>query len=160
MATNVRFNNYLEGLTKKQRLMACEAIEQYLVGETENVEQILRGIDVYKANRDLCNKDEEYFILMCLDVKHKLLKKVEISHGLLTACFVDVRVLMREALLSNAVNIVVVHNHPSGIVTPSIDDSQLTRKIQDACNIMDIHLIDHVIVGGNDYFSFREDGRL
>ena len=108
----------------------------------------------------------EEFWAMYMDSSRKLLGKTRISAGGISFTAVDVRTLYKTALEYNAVAIAVAHNHPSGNLTPSKEDRELTRKIQAAGNILNIKLIDHLIVGiGNkinkaDYYSFYDDGQL
>ena len=85
---------------------------------------------------------------------------MRLSHGGITETAVDVRLIMKEALLNNATVIAVAHNHPSGNVRPSRDDDMLTRKIREACQTMRIHFLDHVIITDGNYYSYREQGKL
>lgn len=108
----------------------------------------------------------EEFWVMYLSNSHKLLDRKRISIGGLTATTVDVRVILKSALEKNCTYIALAHNHPSGSVKPSKEDIALTKKIQEACQIMDIKLLDHVIVGEHfssgdcNYYSFFDNGRL
>ncbi|MCM1312720.1 MAG: DNA repair protein RadC [Bacteroides sp.] len=107
--------------------------------------------------RDL--NHEECWALM-LNNNARLMKRVRISMGGMTETSVDVRVLMKEALLSDATCVVLVHNHPSGACRPSSDDIRLTEKVSEAGKIMSIRLIDHLIVTDGKYYSFADEGRL
>jgi DNA repair protein RadC len=73
---------------------------------------------------------------------------------------VDIRILIREAVLCNATIMAVCHNHPSGSLKPSQADNDLTRSILQACNVMRIKFMDHVIVTDGQYFSYHENGNL
>ena len=88
------------------------------------------------------------------------IKCVQLSRGGLTETAVDVRQLMKHALLASATCFVLVHNHPSGNVTPSTADCDLTTRVQRAAQTMNIRMIDHLIVTDGDYYSFAEAGRL
>lgn len=83
-----------------------------------------------------------------------------ISRGGITGTAVDVRLILREALFVNATHIVLCHNHPSGSLRPSRDDDNLTHKVDNAAQTMDIHLIDHIIFTNDGYYSYQEQGRL
>ncbi len=85
---------------------------------------------------------------------------MRISHGGITEVSVDVRIIMREAVLSNATILAVCHNHPSGSLSPSKMDDELTANLNKACQVMRIKLLDHVIVTDGKYFSYYESGRL
>jgi DNA repair protein RadC len=90
----------------------------------------------------------------------RLIKQVKISHGGITETAVDIRVIMREAVLVNATIMAVCHNHPSGSLRPSQADNDLTRSIKQACDVMRIKFLDHVIVTDGNYFSYHESGRI
>ncbi len=98
--------------------------------------------------------------LLLMNNSLKLIKRVCISRGGLTETAIDVRVILREALLANASAIALCHNHPSGNARPSADDDRLTKLLQDACRTMRITFIDHVIITDGRYYSYNEEGRL
>ena len=103
--------------------------------------------------------DVEEFWALLLNQHYRLIKKVRISHGGITETSVDIRVIMREAVLANCTILAVCHNHPSGNLTPSKSDEALTRSISRACEVMNIHFLDHVIVTDGQYYSFHEQGK-
>lgn len=72
----------------------------------------------------------------------------------------DTRIVMQQAVLNKATQIILCHNHPSGSVTPSHADIQLTKRLQKATELMDILLVDHIIIHKEEYYSFVEEGRL
>ncbi len=72
----------------------------------------------------------------------------------------DIRIVLREAIAAQATSMILVHNHPTGNVSPSRADDLLTKRLADAGKIMNITLQDHVIVGGNDFYSYRDNGKL
>jgi len=102
---------------------------------------------------------EEAWILL-MNQNYKLLKAERLSHGGITETAVDVRIIMKEALLHNATIIALCHNHPSNNISPSRDDDLLTKRIKGACDIMRIYFLDHIIVCDGHYFSYKENGRL
>lgn len=104
---------------------------------------------------------KESFKVLLLNNSLKVIGFATVSEGGLTATIVDVRVVMQVALVCNATAIVLTHNHPSGITCPSVQDDNITRQIKEACKIMNISLIDHVIVTPFDgYYSYSDQGRL
>ncbi len=107
--------------------------------------------------RDL-DVEEAYVVLMNQSFKH--IRTVRMSHGGLTETAVDVRLIIKEALQANATVIALAHNHPSGNVRPSREDDAVTKKVADACGLMRIHFLDHLILTDGDYFSYREEGRI
>ena len=104
--------------------------------------------------------DVEEFWLLLMNQNYRLIKKRLIAHGGISEVSVDIRVLMREAVLSNATILAVCHNHPSGSLTPSKADDQLTQAIKRACEVMRLHFLDHVIVTDGHYYSYHELGKL
>ena len=102
---------------------------------------------------------EEFYILL-MNQNYKLLKAECISHGGLTEVSVDVRVIMREAVLNNATILALCHNHPSNNLRPSAEDDRLTQRVKQACTLMRIHFLDHVIITDGAYYSYHEQGRL
>lgn len=108
----------------------------------------------------LRDKDTEEFWMLMLNQSYKLIGRLCISRGGLSETAVDVRVIVREACLAGATVIAVAHNHPSGSINPSNQDNQLTQRIKQVCDIVRLHLLDHVIIGDQAYYSYREQGRL
>jgi DNA repair protein RadC len=102
---------------------------------------------------------EEFWVLF-LNNSNKVLAKTQISKGGLTATIVDVRLLFKKALELTSVGLIVCHNHPSGKLIPSNADKQITQKIKEAGETLDIKLLDHLIVTEKDYFSFADQGIL
>lgn len=103
--------------------------------------------------------DREHLGILYLDSGLRVLGfKVE-SIGATSKSIVDVRLLLKGALLANASSIALVHNHPSGQLSPSLEDRQLTRQIQHGCEIVGIRVIDHLIVA-DGFFSFSDEGLM
>ena len=105
---------------------------------------------------------KEFFCIILLDVKNKPVHNVEISKGSINASIVDPKEIIKEATSKSASSIILVHNHPSGDGTPSNEDIELTKRIVDACKIVGIKVLDHIIVGKNreDYYSFTKWGLI
>ena len=91
--------------------------------------------------------------MVFLDARHHVLTVEEMFQGTLNSATVFPREIVRRALQLNAAAIVAAHNHPSGNPSPSADDRQVTRELQRACGLMDISLLDHIVIGGNDCSS-------
>ena len=98
--------------------------------------------------------------VMLLTQNFKLIKEMRVSQGGLTEVGVDVRMIIKEAVLNNATELAFVHNHPSGNIHPSKFDDTLTQTLKKACDLMRIHFLDHVIVCDGDYYSYHDRGRL
>ena len=104
--------------------------------------------------------DVEEFWILLMNQNFKLIKKLRISHGGITEVAVDIRIIMREAVLANATVLAVCHNHPSGSLHPSKQDDNLTMNIKRACETMRLHFLDHIIITDGAYYSYQEEGRL
>lgn len=113
-------------------------------------------VDYYME--DMRHMEQEQIRLMLLNTKGVLLKEAMISQGTVNTSVVSPREIFIEALKYHAVNVVVVHNHPSGDPSPSKEDVRLTRRIKEAGELIGIRLLDHVIIGDNTYTSFKERG--
>ncbi len=103
---------------------------------------------------------KEYFILLCMDTKNKVVNKQIISIGSLNANIVHPREVFKAALLNSAAHIIVLHNHPSGDPVPSREDIEITKKLHEAGKILGIDLLDHVIIGAGKNFSMKEAGHI
>lgn len=104
----------------------------------------------------LRHRDTECVVLVCLDSKGQLLREKKLSDGSVKMSLISPREIFLEALQSKAVNIILVHNHPSGDPTPSRSDIELTDCVRELGEKMDIPLLDHIIIGDNRYTSFKE----
>ena len=108
----------------------------------------------------LQDQDMEEAWALLMNHNFKLIEAKRISQGGLTETAIDVRVVMKEAILKNATVIAICHNHPSNNPTPSPADDIITRNIKQACDFMRLHFLDHVIITDGNYYSYREEGRL
>lgn len=102
---------------------------------------------------------EEAWILL-MNQNYKLIQARRISHGGISETAVDVRIILKEALLSGATVLALCHNHPSNNPLSSAEDDRLTQRVKQACDIMRIHFLDHLIITDGQYYSYRERGRL
>jgi DNA repair protein RadC len=102
---------------------------------------------------------EEAWILL-MNQNYRLIKTVRISRGGISETAVDIRIILKEALLCNATVVALCHNHPSNNPSPSRDDDRLTERVKKACDIMRIYLLDHLVVTDGAYYSYHEQGRL
>ena len=105
---------------------------------------------------DLRHEKQEHMKLLLLNTKTKLIGETIISKGTVNAAIISPRELFIEALQKGAVSIILLHNHPSGDPTPSKEDIIITKQIQEAGELLGVHLLDHIIIGNNCYVSMRE----
>ena len=101
---------------------------------------------------------EEYLYMICMNGKLELTSVFEISHGNVNSSVVGCREVFQKALLANAVNIILIHNHPSGDPSPSKEDIQVTRRLVDSGNLLGVQVLDHIIIGRPGYCSLKEKG--
>lgn len=109
---------------------------------------------------ELRHEDKEKLMVCMFDSKCVLLGDKLLSVGTVNASLISPREVFKQALLSQAVYIILLHNHPSGNPLPSTQDKMVTRKIQECGEMLGIHLSDHIIIGDNQYFSFKEKNLL
>jgi DNA repair protein RadC len=108
----------------------------------------------------LAARDHEVFVVLFLDAQHRVLRSAELFRGTLTQTSVYPREVVRAALSANAAAVIFAHNHPSGIAQPSQADELLTRQLREALALVEIRVLDHFIVAGNQTLSFAEQGLL
>lgn len=142
-------------------LAACELGKRRQLEKAEERPQINSAEAIYSVmHPKMQDLDVEEAWILLLNQNFKLIHKERISHGGITGVSVDVRIIIREALLHNATVVAFCHNHPSGSLHPSREDDALTQNIRKACEVMRLHLLDHVIITDGAYYSYHEQGRL
>lgn len=104
----------------------------------------------------LRHRRTECVILICLDAKGQMISEKRLSEGSVRMSLIPPREIFLQALREEAVNILLIHNHPSGDPTPSTEDMRLTANVRELGEKLDIPLLDHVVIGDNQYVSFRE----
>lgn len=109
---------------------------------------------------ELRHEEQEQLVVLFLDTKNRLLREKMMFKGTVNASLASPREIFLEALKVHAVNLVLVHNHPSGDPTPSREDLRITERVRRAGELLEIHLLDHIIIGDNRYSSLREKGIL
>lgn len=104
--------------------------------------------------------NHEVFWVLYLNHNNRILGAERISEGGISGTVIDVRILLRKVLERLASGIVIAHNHPSGNLVPSEPDIKITRQLEHACKLLDVALLDHLIIGGSGYYSFKDEGKL
>ena len=150
------------GLAKAAQIKAC-----FELGKRENLEPELKNFDVknpegvVKAIRaSIQDKAKEHFKLILLNPRNKIIGVSTISIGTLNASLVHPREVFKDAIMHSAASVVLAHNHPSGDPEPSEDDLKITKKLVDSGKILGIEVIDHIIIGKNNFCSFKERGLI
>lgn len=106
----------------------------------------------------LANREREYFAVLFLDNRHRMIDYQELFSGTIDGASVYPREVAKAALLKNAAAVILAHNHPSGVPEPSGADRRLTERLRDALGLLDIRILDHVIVGDGEPLSMAERG--
>jgi len=108
----------------------------------------------------LAERQREFFAVLFLDNRHRVLALEELFSGTIDGCSVHVREVVKRALALNSAAVILAHNHPSGVCEPSMADQNITRRIQDALALVDIRTLDHVVVSFAGHVSFAERGLM
>lgn len=142
-------------------MAACELGRRRMEEEAVERESIRSSSDLYHyflpRMQDLAH--EECHLLL-LNQACQVLDRILVSKGGLTETAVDIRLILREALLHNAPVVALCHNHPSGNKRPSMEDDRLTDRLNSSCKTMNIRLLDHIILTEGDYYSYCDEGKL
>lgn len=140
---------------------ACELWKRRQSDERDRAQRILSSRHLYEYFHPLLcdNPIEECYVLL-LNQMNRVIDHVRIGSGGLTATLVDIRVVLREALMKRATGIALCHNHPSGSARPSSADDKLTADLSQACKVMNIRMLDHIVLADTAYYSYADEGRL
>ncbi|MED3660979.1 DNA repair protein RadC [Ureibacillus sp. FSL K6-8385] len=109
---------------------------------------------------EMSSLQQEHFVALFLNVKNQVIHKQTIFIGSLNSSIVHPREIFREAVKRSAASIICAHNHPSGNASPSPEDIEVTKRLQEAGFIIGIELIDHIIIGDHQYISLKEQGYI
>ena len=145
------------GLAKAAQIKAAFELakrSEVEVGEKIFIKTAEDAVKLVKPK--LKDKKKEYFLILSLDSRNNLIKISEISIGSLNANLVNPREIFKEAIQALANSIILIHNHPSGDAIPSKDDIDITKQLIDAGEIMGITILDHIVIGNQDYKSMKD----
>jgi len=142
-------------------IAALELGKRRKAADTEKQLQILSSTDAFEIFQPILGdlQHEEGWALL-MNRSNKIIKKIQVSKGGITGTIIDIRLIIKEAIESLASNIILIHNHPSGNTRPSQDDNYITQKLKEACNLLDIALVDHIIVCDRDYYSYKDKSNI
>ncbi|MDR2836025.1 MAG: DNA repair protein RadC [Bacteroidales bacterium] len=152
----------LKGIGDAKAITIVAALE--LGRRRPNPEQNIKiktSRDIFDAIKPLFQDlNHEEFYAIYLSRNNSIINKIKISQGGTSKTVVDNKLILREALLNHASSIIVAHNHPSGNLKPSKEDVNTTIKLKEAAKNFDIDILDHIIIGNNEYYSFAENLKL
>ena len=159
-----------------EELMAIPGIGKVKAVQIMCIAELSKRIAAYKAMDDISfsdpatisdyymerlrHEEQEMLVCMMLDTKNHILREKVMTKGTVCASLISPREIFLEALKFHAVNVIIVHNHPGGDPSPSPADIDVTERIKEAGELLDIRLVDHIIVGDRSYFSFRQEDML
>ncbi|MBE0651882.1 MAG: DNA repair protein RadC [Bacteroidales bacterium] len=149
---NAKAISIVAALELGKRRMAEKVIQQKKITSSRDVYELLVP--------ELTDKYYEAFFVLLLDRANKVIQKVNISHGGVSGTVVDPKKIFKLALDYNSSSIILAHNHPSNNLKPSDNDIRLTRKISEAGRALEIQVLDHIIAGNDNYYSFADEGLM
>lgn len=123
-------------------------------------EKALTTVNILKLLEDIANHRQEHFVVLSLDTGQRLISKRIVFIGTVDSVLAHPREVFAGAIADLAASVIVAHNHPSGDPSPSKQDIAMTQQLVAAGQILGVKLYDHVIVAGEEYFSFRTEGML
>lgn len=150
----------IKGIGKVKAITILTAVElgKRVLSKEDNIKQICNSNDVYYyVKDDLEHELQENFLAIFLDTKKNIINKKIFFIGTVNQSNVYLRDVFRDAVKNNAVSIIIVHNHPAGSTNPSIQDTYITNEFIRVGKILNIPIIDHLIIGKNDYYSYLEN---
>ena len=164
MSINELTSSKYKGLGTAKAITIMAACELGKRRQKEKAEERVRldsAMSIYELMKPMMQdlSEEEAWLLM-MNQNFKLIKEIRLSHGGITETAVDVRLIVKNALLCNATVVALCQNQPRKNPHPSGDDDNITRRIAEACKIMRLHFLDHLIITDDHYYSYREEGRL
>ena len=150
-------------LTPARKALAEAAIELYKRLQIKQAErqQVISSDTVCNILRPLIGDiEKEEFWAIYLNQSNRIIRRERLSVGGIAGTYVDIRLIMKEAILCNATGMIISHNHPSGNENPSPEDNRITEQIKKAADSLNIRLTDHIIITSNTYYSYVETGML
>ncbi|RAV02712.1 DNA repair protein RadC [Paenibacillus sp. YN15] len=149
------------GKAKSRQIIAAVQLAKLILVPRAEQAVIRSPRDIFELMRfEIGMENKEFFYILLLDTKNKVISKELISIGSLNATIVHPREVFNAAIRQSAASILCVHNHPSGDPTPSQEDIQLTNRLAEAGKIVGIELLDHLVISGSDYVSLKEKGLI
>ena len=143
------------GSAKACEIVACFELSKRFL-KNKKAELYLSPQDIWEELKDLRNHKKEHLVIFYLDVRNQEVKREIISVGTLSSHLIHPREVFEPAVQNLASHLIIAHNHPAGNLSPSREDVEITKQLVEAGRILGIELIDHVIVGKEGFFSFKQ----
>ena len=147
---------YIAGKAAAQKVTAAKSF----ILQEDASPKITSSNSAYQLVRDMYQLDHEEFVVLALNRANKVIDKIFISSGGTAATYVDMKILFKRLLIAGASSFIAAHNHPSGNLHPSESDIELTKKMIQCGNILELKCLDHIIVAGLNYYSFADNGNI
>lgn len=150
------------GLAKAASIKAAFTLgSRFQTRRLETLERFTSPAQVFEFfHHELRDNRKELFLILLLDGKNRITRKVQVSEGSLNQSIVHPREVFAPAVRESAATVIFIHNHPSGDPAPSREDREITRRLKEAGDILGIKVLDHIIIGDGSYYSFVESGLL
>ncbi len=145
------------GISRACQIVACLELGKRLVDDSETI-LVFSPQEILAELKEIRNSKKEHFVAFYLDVRNRIIKKETISMGTINASLVHPREVFEPAVRHTAASIILAHNHPSGISTPSAEDLKLTNRLIKVGELLGIDIIDHIIIAEKDHVSLKEKG--
>ena len=158
-SVNYKVLSNVKGIGPVKAITILSALElgKRALSKEDNIKQIRNSDDIYYyVKDDLENELQEKFVAIFLDTKKHIISKKTIFIGTVNQSNVYLRDVFREAVKNNAVSMIIVHNHPAGSIKPSLQDNYITNEFIKVGKLINIPIIDHIIIGKNNYYSYLE----
>lgn len=147
---------------------ATKIVASLQLGKRINEKVIKRKIKTIKSSTDVYDymkdklrfRKKEHFVIILLDSKNVIISTETISVGDLSSTIVNPREVFKPAIKKSAKSVILIHNHPSGNPDPSMEDYHITKRLKEAGDILDIGVLDHIIIGRDDFYSFKKEGNI
>ncbi|MCF6185226.1 MAG: DNA repair protein RadC [Bacteroidales bacterium] len=151
-----------KGIGEAKAISIVAALE---IGKRRNISEVIErkqiksSKDIFKIfGQKLGDLPYEEFWLIMLNRANKIIEMKKISTGGVSGTVTDIKIILKAAIEKTASGIIVCHNHPSGNINPSEADTNLTKKLKSACELVDISFLDHLVVSYDNYYSFADEG--
>jgi DNA repair protein RadC len=146
------------GPSKAMQILAMSELGKRYNNSRFPVKKILSSKDVFNYfHEKLKDEKQENFYILMLDVKNQIIGEQLVSKGVLDSAILHPREVFKPAIKNSSSKIILIHNHPSGDSQPSREDIEITKQLVEAGKLMDIKVLDHVIIGNGDWWSWLED---
>jgi len=157
---NITIKNLLDikglGQTKASQIISSLELGRRLLKDKKS-ELIMSPKDVWEKMEDLRDSKKEHFVVFYLDTRNQIIKREIISIGTLNASLIHPREVFEPAIRNNTAQIIIAHNHPSGVTEPSEEDKMVTKRLVDAGKLLGIEVLDHIIVTNTAYSSHKSE---